>query len=134
MFQDLGKALRPHAFALSAEAMDICLAGLTKSSMSQYRHHIEMFRQFCCDRGISDHLGVTVATGVEFLTSLYRAGKSFSTIGSARSALSHFVQLKDCQEDLDFGKHPLTTRFMRGVFKLRPQHLGTTAHGMLVWF
>ena len=56
---------------------------------------------------------------MEDLTSLYKDGKSFSTINSARSALSHYVKLVE-DRNADFGKHALIVQFMKGVFKLRP--------------
>ena len=61
-----------------------------------------------------------MSVGINFLTELFDAGKSYSTINSARSALSQFVSITDEHGSQDFGKHPLTVKFMRGVFKLRP--------------
>jgi len=58
--------------------------------------------------------------GIEFLTELYKQGKSYSTINSARSALSQFLLPEGSQLDTDFGKHKLTSMFMKGVFKLKP--------------
>ena len=96
------------------------MAGLANSSQSQYDSHLKAFKGFCESERFPDYLHAPVNVCIEFLTSLFKAGKSYSTINSARSALSHFVQLKDCPDNLDFGKHPLTTKFMKGVFKLRP--------------
>jgi site-specific recombinase XerD len=100
--------------------MDICLAGLANSTHKQYDYHLLAFKSFCSSRGLHDHLSVSLSTGIEFLTKLYKEGKSYSTINSARSALSQFIHLSDCSTDTDFGKHTVTTKFMRGVFKLRP--------------
>lgn len=67
-----------------------------------------------------DHLHVRITVGIDFLTELYKNGKSYSTINSARSALSRLVQLIEEPTFSDFGKHPLTVQFMKGIFKLRP--------------
>jgi hypothetical protein len=61
-----------------------------------------------------------ITVGINFLTELFKNGKSYSTINSARSALSQTVQLIDEPANIDFGKHPLTVQFMKGIFKLRP--------------
>lgn len=95
------------------------MASLASSTSSQYGHHLNDFKKFCSGRGITDYLNVQVTTGIEFLTELFKSGKSYSTINSARSGLSHYVRLTD-YPDGDFGKHPLTAKFMRGVYKLRP--------------
>ena len=87
--------------------------------MNQYFTFLNQFKQFCYKKKHSNYLVIPVTLGVEFLTSLYHDGKSFTTINSARSALSYYVQLID-EVHLDFGKHPLVVLFMRGIFKLRP--------------
>lgn len=79
-----------------------------------------MFKRFCTEQGICNYPYTNIATAIEFLTRMFKEGKSYSTINSARSALSHHIVLSDCKPETDFGKHPLTTKFMRGVFKLRP--------------
>lgn len=100
--------------------MDICVAGLATSTRSQYGSQLQMFKLFCNEQGIYDYLHTNIATAIEFLTRMFKEGKSYSTINSARSALSHHIVLSDCKPETDFGKHPLTTKFMKGVFKLRP--------------
>lgn len=95
------------------------MASLSNSTSTQYEHHIKEFKKFCLGRGVTDYLSIPVTLGVEFLTSLFKKGMSYSTINSARSALSQYVHLSNGQGG-DFGKHPLTSKFMRGVFKLRP--------------
>lgn len=120
LLQVVGKTLRGFAHLLSGEALAICNAGLANSTKSQYSGILDKFRLFCVNRGHIDHLSVPVTLGVEFLTSLFEEGKSFSSINSARSALSQYVLISDSSTAVDFGKHPLVVKFMRGVFKLRP--------------
>lgn len=120
LLQVVGKTLRGFAHDLSGEAFAICNAGLAQSTRSQYSGILDKFRLFCVNRSYLDYLSIPVTLGVEFLTSLFEEGKSFSSINSARSALSQYVMITDCNSNLDFGKHPLVVKFMRGVFKLRP--------------
>lgn len=74
---------------------------------------------FCETKNHSNHLLIPVTLGVEFLSSLYQQGRGYTTINTARSALSYHVKLLE-NEQADFGKHPLVGVFMRGIFKLRP--------------
>ena len=53
---------------------------------------------------------------VEFLTVLFEAGLGYSSLNTARSALSTYVVC----EGQPVGSHPLVKRFMKGVFQLRP--------------
>lgn len=54
---------------------------------------------------------------IEFLTELYNMGYSYETLNSARSALSTLCHSLD---GFTVGSHPLVTRYMAGVFNLRP--------------
>ena len=53
---------------------------------------------------------------LEFLLMLYKDNLSYSCINTARSALSCFIVI----DNIDVGKHPLVTRFMKGIFQTRP--------------
>lgn len=99
--------------------MQICDAGLSNSTHTQYGNHLSNFKRYCLEVGVTDYLSIDVVTGIEFLTSMFKRGLSFSTLNSARSALSQYVILKNSPGE-NFGKHPLTVRFMRGAFRLRP--------------
>ncbi len=54
---------------------------------------------------------------VTFLTELYELGLIYSSLNVARSALSSFVVLEG---GATVGTHPLVTRFLKGVYTLRP--------------
>lgn len=54
---------------------------------------------------------------MEYLTELFFAGKSYSVLNTARSALSAIL-IKD--SGLTIGNSPLIKRFMKGVFELKP--------------
>lgn len=59
----------------------------------------------------------TIYDGLEFLMSLFRQGLGYSAINTARSALSAIITLGD---KTTFREHLLVTRFMKGIFELKP--------------
>lgn len=54
---------------------------------------------------------------INFLSYLFDCGLSYSSICTARSALSCFLNIQYCEM---FGEHPVVKRFIKGVFELRP--------------
>ena len=54
---------------------------------------------------------------LKFLTDLYKAGKCYSALNTARSALSSFIF---SESGLPIGKSNLLRRFFKGVFELQP--------------
>lgn len=54
---------------------------------------------------------------VNFLTSLFNSGNGYSSLNSARSALSTFLIN---EYGLTIGNSPFVKRFMKGVFELKP--------------
>lgn len=67
----------------------------------------------CCNQRQINYHSPTVNDTLEFLLKLYQEGLSYSTLNTARSALSTVVNIKD------FGNSPVVTRFMKGIFELR---------------
>lgn len=59
----------------------------------------------------------TIDNVLEFLSWLFNEGKGYSSINTARSALSVYEGKID---NYFIGTHPLVTRFMKGVGRLRP--------------
>ena len=55
--------------------------------------------------------------GIEFLTEYFKTGVGYSSVNSARSALSSIIK-PVC--NVRFGKSPLVCRFLKGVFNIRP--------------
>ena len=53
---------------------------------------------------------------LEFLMQLYNKGHSYSTLNTARSALSNVITEGDCEK---FGYHPVVSRFMKAVFETK---------------
>ena len=83
----------------------------------QYTTHIKKWLLYCSTKNC-DPVLPPLATAFDFLTSLYQQGLSFSSINTARSALSSFCNFEKL--DFAFGQLPLVKRFMKGVFQLRP--------------
>ena len=48
-----------------------------------------------------------------FLRALHNEGLSYSTIGTARSALSNVIVSEECE---NFGSHSLVSKFMKSNF------------------
>ena len=62
-----------------------------------------------------DYLAPSLNDALNFLLTLYNKGLSYSSLNTARSALSTIVKI----EGGDFGTNPVVTRFMKGVFETR---------------
>lgn len=72
---------------------------------------------FCQQRKF-DPTSPIISNVLEFLVMLYKRGLGYSSVNSARSAVSNFFST--CGTDVAVGKHYLIKRFMRGIFILRP--------------
>ena len=59
----------------------------------------------------------TTEMEIEFLTEYFKTGVGYSSVNSARSALSSIIK-PVC--NVPFGKSPLVCRFLKGVFNIRP--------------
>ena len=53
---------------------------------------------------------------LEFLMQLYNKGLSYSTLNTARSALSNVITEGECEK---FGSLPVVSRFMKAVFETK---------------
>ena len=63
-----------------------------------------------------DYLAPSLNDTLNSLLTLYNKGLSYSTLNTARSALSTIIKI----EGGDFGTNPVITRFMKDVFETRP--------------
>ena len=85
---------------------------------------------FCRERKI-DCYSPPLSDTLQFLTDLFNQGLSYSTINTARSALSTIVMIDG---EKSFGSNHVVTRFMKGVFETRKPKPNTTKFGMFRWF
>ena len=84
------------------------------STKKQYSTYIERWLDFCGQRKITCN-SPTLNQALLFLKMLFTEGLSYSTINTARSALSTIVCMPAGQV---FGSHHIVVRFMKGVFEL----------------
>ena len=101
---------------ISQHAANIIIASWRTSTKKSYRSAIQKWVIFC-SRTKSNPLLATVATILDCLTEEFDKGSSYSTLNTLRSALSAIITPIN---GTPIGAHPLITRFMAGVFNLRP--------------
>ena len=85
----------------------------TGTTQKQYKHYIELWSSFCCGQQ-TDPYDPPVGKFLDFLFTLYDKGYKYSTLNTARSAVSAIVVPVTNQT---LGLHPLVSRFMKGIFK-----------------
>ena len=83
---------------------------------TQYKSVFSLWLDYCSRRQMNPIL-TDVVTVLDFMYELYNQGKSYSLLNTTQSALSSFVLFLDGK---DLGYHPLISRFLKGVFNLRP--------------
>ena len=85
------------------------------SSKKQYLASIRQWGRFCVIRKIHP-CRASVLDGLNFLQYLFNLSVSYSSINTARSALSFILPRNYCGS---FGQHFLVKKFVRGVYNLR---------------
>ena len=77
-----------------------------------------------CNQRNYDPISAPVEAVLEFLTEEFHKGKQYSTLNSYRSSISMtYVGVKG----IPVGKLPIVSRFMKGIFNLRPPCLRYTS-------
>ena len=101
-------------YNVSKEVIEVLMASWRPGTKKQYSTYLNKWLEFCSKRTI-DYSSPKISEAVEFLMTLHSQGLSYSSINTARSALSSILKLDNCD---DFGTHPLVTRFMKGIYEL----------------
>ncbi|XP_068734454.1 uncharacterized protein [Montipora capricornis] len=101
---------------ISKEASELILKSWRTGTQKQYRTYLERWKVFCTSREVNPLCG-TVTNGIDFLVTQYKRGLTYSSLNTARCALSTVILLPN---GITFGNHPLVTRLMKGVFESRP--------------
>ena len=101
----------------SQASIKVILASWRTGTNSQYQSYINKWRKFCEQRKC-DCISPPLTHAVDFLAMLYNSGLSYSSVNTARSALSNLLQLSDV--NMPFGQLPVVKRFMKGLYELRP--------------
>ena len=88
------------------------------TTQATYNCELKKWFVFCRERNI-DPNKPDFDSGIEFLVWLHQVHQAkYSTLANARSAMSAFTPLQD---EVSFGKHPLVSRIMKGMFRVRPR-------------
>ena len=92
------------------------MASWRPGTSKQYKTYLDNWQIYCRENKI-DVFKPGLENAVEFLVTLYKSGIGYSAINTARSALSNLITLEN---GMKFGEHPLVTRYMKGIFEIRP--------------
>ena len=93
------------------------MASWRSVTKSQYRVYLKKWFSFCSETGC-DIISPGIPQALDFLSSLRQSGLNYSSINTARCALSSILQLSD--SGVTFGQLPIVKRFMKGVFEICP--------------
>jgi site-specific recombinase XerD len=101
---------------LSETTITILKSSKSSGTWAQYEAALKKWRQFCIDKQWNlNHVSINHV--LSFLTDLYVKGLSYSSINTARSAISStFSKI----EGTSIGESKLVVNFMKGVNRLRP--------------
>jgi len=106
----------PLTSGLSDKTLEVIMASWRPATCKQYSVYLNRWKEFCGKHHI-DIFSPTVQQVLTFLTDLFEANASYSSVNTARSALSTIVTLPG---NISVGNHPLISRFVKGVFQIRP--------------
>ena len=111
--------------AISSKATNIILQSWSTGTQKQYAPYIKKWHDFCSKWKVNSY-SPPLNTVLDFPVSLHEQGLSYTTINTARSALSAIILLPT--DNVNIGSNPIVSRFMKGIFKNNPpaQHYCTT--------
>ena len=105
---------------ISPDISDIIMSSWRDSTRKQYKVFIDKWLKFCLPRQCNP-VSPTIPIVLEFLHELFKGGYSYSSLNSARSAISNIcVNYNDCAGTQAIGKHPLVCRYLKGIFNSVP--------------
>lgn len=102
-------------YKLSEEVTEVIMSSWRRGTKTQYATYITKWLAFCSERKI-DCYSPPLSEALQFLMRLFNQGLSYSTLNTARSALSTIIIMEggEC-----FGTNQIVARFMKGVFESR---------------
>ncbi|XP_052234247.1 uncharacterized protein LOC127846782 isoform X2 [Dreissena polymorpha] len=100
---------------ISKQARDIILGSWRETTKRQYDGYIKKWINYCGQS--KNPIKPNLKHVINFLTSLFKQGLSYSALNTARSALSTFLKL--CG-NINIHDDDILSRFMRGCFNTRP--------------
>lgn len=112
--QDLREKLKNDGF--NNEALDLIMGSWRPATSRLYDRFIEKWKMYALNHNI-DPCNPAINNVANFLAGLFGDGMSYSSLNSARSALSAFLPFIN---GVAVGSHPTISRLMKGVFNKRP--------------
>ena len=109
-----GKKYQNRGF--SEEVSKILQASWRQKTSCQYESAWKAWSSWCDQRQV-DPFSTSLNVILEFLAELLHKGYRYRTIGVYRSTISNFHQPID---GIVIGKHPLMSKFMKGVYSMCP--------------
>ena len=101
---------------LSSGVSEVIMASWRPGTKGVYNRTVQRWLEYCRRRGYhTQHPAVSEV--LDFLHALFAQGLGYSAINSHRSALKSILQVPEVER---IGEHNLVSRFMKGVFNLRP--------------
>ena len=109
------KSLDRHS--VSDDVKNLMMSSWAKGSIKSYATPIKRWLEFSNEYHI-DPFNATFEQGAEFIAQhFHNTEVKYSVINTMRSALSTIIAPRN---GISFGKSPIVTRMLRGVFKRRP--------------
>ena len=104
------------SYGYSPETISIILSSWRDGTKSQHQSSLNKWVSYCSANDV-EVLSPNISQALDFLSKLFSMNVSYSTINTAKSALSSFLHL---DTDIPFGKLPIVKRFMKGIVEHRP--------------
>ena len=76
---------------MSRDALEILSASWRMGTEKRDKSHVEWFVKFCRER-YTDPIQATTEMGIEFVNEYFKTGVGYSSVNSARSALSSIIK------------------------------------------
>ena len=100
----------------SGKATEIILQSWSVGTQKQYQPYLRRWFEFCGEQQVSPY-SPSVTTVLDFLVRLHEQGLTYTTLNTARSAISALTVSSD---RTPIGSHPVVSRFMKGIYKCTP--------------
>jgi site-specific recombinase XerD len=94
----------------------IMVASCAASTQTQYKVYLVTWDAYLKTNNV-DSTNLSLNDVLEYFLQLYNSGLGYSSINTARSALSLYVKPI---EGYSIANHPIVIRFLKGIFKQRP--------------
>ena len=101
---------------MSDQVKNLVNSSWAGSTQASYNTQLKKWLEYCKTNNIAPY-SANFDQGAEFLAHLYNSDAQYGTVTTARSMLSSILPEK---QGTSFGKDPLVSRILKGIFKTRP--------------